>query len=1200
MKKAGNRRRLWVLFSLTLVLFLAWSGGLGSAIKPEAARPAKPLATSAIFFGSDGMRPDLMERFAAEGFMPTFADLMKKGVRGDNGMTAAFPTNTGVGWTSMATGAGGAVHGSTNNTFHMNGDAFGDRTSAFDPGIIQAETIAEAAERAGLKVVAVEWPASRNYPISGPAVDFRTFHSARGVTGNFMRPSDDPAFIASFFLDFDINPLQPATGWSNVPASFSPALETVMIVRDFGFQRYNHSVYIFDSTDDGQMNYDRALLVPWNLDFTSNKEGNDAVATLSEGVFVPIHLNINDSAGPLDGLPAGFWVKLEELSADAQRFRLYHTSVTRFSANDPNLENFLSENFLPSTAADFAPLEAGIVTEETYTEQGILWQDVYFPVIAHLIETEQPDLVLAGVPVTDEFSHQFMALITPGAAVFDDVNRDGIPDGRLAIREGFIRSAYQLADETLALLRNLMPKKSLVVAGADHGFAPHWKGVSAGDVLFNAGLQNNLQTSNCRPGGSSAVRNDDRVKACWAGGTAQIYINLEGRDVNGVVPADQFETVRDQVIDAFLSLVDPDTGENAVATALKKEELRDVDGSDALFPTRSGDVVVVLNPPFQFDAAIPGQEISDSVFFGQHGFLPDLVDLSRNINLRSVFVMEGPGVSNKKVLSNVSIVDLAPTLAFALGIPAPANSTGRILLEAFSGGQRFREVTVLDISDYHGNLEPRQERVDGISHAIGGAAFLDRYFERARMQAQGGSLTVTGGDAIGASPPISGFFGDLPTIEAMNLMGFTSDGLGNHNFDRGAQFLTDTIIPAAAFPYLSSNIIDPATGDTPPEWSPFQVFNVGGVNVGVIGFSNPDIPELIFPGNLGNFIVTDPAAAVNDSAHQLRRMGIKTIIAVGHMGATARDGEGNLIGPLVDLAQQLHGVDVLIGDHTGFEVNEMINGMLVVENLSFGVRFANVKVVTLADSGQVLYKTASIQKPWNIGFDPDPEIQMLIDEKNAELGPILDTVVGSSTVFIPRADSVGQPAGRLAESLIGNVVTDAMRVRANADVAVTNAGGLRADLTAAGDLDAFGNFNIRRRNILEVLPFGNLVVKLTVTGQELKAFLENGVSQIPSVAGRFAQVSGLNFTYDPRLPAGSRVTTILVGGAAFDPNTVYTLAINDFMAAGGDGFPFVLDRATTLEPMTDVVEFLLAATSPITPQIEGRVVCDDGGAGICP
>lgn len=676
-----------IMMSLCLGLLL------GATFALAGGRP--PIARSVIFFGSDGMRPDLMEQFAAEGAMPTYLDLMHKGARGDNGLLPAFPPNTGVGWTAMATGAWPGTHGSMNNTFHVNGDQFGNRTSAFQPftsdgPVIQAETITEAAENAGLRVAAIEWPASRNYPIAGPAVDFRSFHSSRGVTGNYVRPSDDAAFGAIFFLDYDINPLQSATGWTNVPGSFSPALETLMIVRDFGFGRYNHDVYLYDSTNDSTVNYDHALLVPFDSSFSSTKDGGTAVADLMEGEWVDNKLLINDGTGPFadprDGWLAGMWIKLEELNDDASQFRLYHTSVMTINANDDVLARFLTENFPTSVAADFAPLESGFVTEDTYVEQGLMWKEAYFPIIEHIINTHHPDLVLVGNPVVDEFSHQFLALVTPFVngqpnPHFDNLDAIGPPDGRIEIREGYIRSAYEEADATLALVRSLMPSNSLIFASADHGFVPQWQAVSAGKVLLDAGLQNDEQTSNCR-GRISATRNAEKTKACWAGATAAIYINLEGRDINGVVPASDLEATRTAIVDAFSAL-----GDNVVAEIFLKEELSDVQGTNAFHPTRSGDVVVTLKPPFQFDAATPGQTIAFSRFFGQHGYLPDMVDLASNINMHSAFIASGPGIVSNKVVGGVRIIDLAPTIAFALGIDPPADADGRVLCEIFAGHQ---------------------------------------------------------------------------------------------------------------------------------------------------------------------------------------------------------------------------------------------------------------------------------------------------------------------------------------------------------------------------------------------------------------------------------------------------------------------------------------------------------------------------------
>lgn len=418
-----------------------------------------------------------------------------------------------------------------------------------------------------------------------------------------------------------------------------------------------------------------------------------------------------------------------------------------------------------------------------------------------------------------------------------------------------------------------------------------------------------------------------KAKECHAGGTSQIYIRLAGRDPGGTVPAGDYENVRNQIITAFQNLTDPaNPGKQVVDAIFKKEQLRNVDGTDALHPSRSGDVVVVFRPPYQTDAATPGQVIAPSQFFGQHGYLPDLVDLSHNVNMRGTFVAAGPGVRQRGPLKDVRAIDLAPTIAFLLNIPGPQNARGQILYELLSRPSQPRDITILDISDYHGQLVPLSEAADNVtgtgasnpSFAIGGAAFLKPWFDVYRKEAAGVAITVAAGDSVGATPPISSAFGDKPTIELMNMMGFTADGLGNHNFDRGQDYLRQELIPLAKFPYLSANIVD-SRGKTPREWQPSIIFDFhNGARFGVIGFSNPDISTLTRPDALGPFQVTDPVAAVNAEAARLRWRGIRTIVALGHLGATAGT-LTNPSGPLIDLADNLRHVDAVIGDHTDFQ-----------------------------------------------------------------------------------------------------------------------------------------------------------------------------------------------------------------------------------------------------------------------------------------
>jgi 2',3'-cyclic-nucleotide 2'-phosphodiesterase (5'-nucleotidase family) len=1236
------------------------AGGKAKAVHGQPGKAGTPLTKKAIMFASDGMRPDLMERYSERGIMPTFKDLRRKGVEGKNGLLQGFPPNTGVGWHTLATGTWPAEHGSTNNTFHRTGAAFDSTSSFATTGILQADTLLQAAERAGKKVVAVEWVAARGLvpALQGPVVDFRTFIGGRGIVLNFDLPGQ-PALANSFGVQYQRQTLADATGWTNVPISFSPARETTFTHANAQIPGGGvWSVYIYDSTNDGATNYNRVLIV----NSADGKDGSKSVANLARGDWADAKLKL--VSGGLAGRTAGFYTKLIDLNDDATRFRLYFTSVQRVNATynalgpagSDEFAETLARDFPTSTAADFAPLEALIVDEDTYVEQGLKWADAHFAYLRYIFNTlgYKPDLAFIGNPVTDEFSHQFLGLLARTDIdgrrnpYFDDVNGDGTRDRRLDEREGYIQAAYHEADATLGLVRSLMGKRDTTVfASSDHGFAPQWLAINARKILFDTKVRNTVtgldvslhpsgepalggSLSNCRAG--SAL---DLAKACWAGGTVQIYVNPTLPE--GIT----YEAVRTAAINAFQNLTDPgvpgqrpsSTNAQVILKIMRKEELRNVDGTDALHPNRSGDVVVVSRPPYQFDAATAGQNIAFSQFFGQHGYLPDLVKLKRGVNMHGTFVAAGPGIRHRYDIKGVRAIDVAPTVAFLLGIGGPQNARGQILYDIVTDGHDYRELTIFDISDYHGQLVPLTENSDfvinstttlGPAFAIGGSAFLKPWIDAYRKDAPGKSLFVTAGDAVGATPPISAFFGDKPTIDLMNLMGIDADGLGNHNFDVSESYLRNELIPRADFPYFSSNIVD-ASGKTPAEWKPSGIFRFGSVKLGLIGFSNEDIPILTRAGALGPFHVENATSRVTLEAAKLASK-TDAIVAMGHHGATAgtpmRPEPYNALttgtGPAVDLADNVVGVDAVIGDHTDFQViSHRPNGVLLTENRSKGIRFSRMQLVVDKDLDRVVYKTADFHKPWNIGVTPDPAIQARIDALNAELRPILGGTVGTSTVAVPRSDQCGRADGRLCESKIGNFVTDAMRTTYLTDFAITNSGGLRADLTCptTDTPDDFcpaftpPPFPITRGQVLAVLPFGNVVTTLNVTGVELKTMLENGVSQMPAANGRFAQVSGLCFTYDIQQAAGSRVTAAVrqaadgtCTGAAVDLTaaSTYAIAENDFMTGGGDGYPDFRARATTREIMDQTVADFLAANTPISPAIQGRVNCTDSNLAAAP
>jgi 2',3'-cyclic-nucleotide 2'-phosphodiesterase (5'-nucleotidase family) len=289
-----------------------------------------------------------------------------------------------------------------------------------------------------------------------------------------------------------------------------------------------------------------------------------------------------------------------------------------------------------------------------------------------------------------------------------------------------------------------------------------------------------------------------------------------------------------------------------------------------------------------------------------------------------------------------------------------------------------------------------------------------------------------------------------------------------------------------------------------------------------------------------------------------------------------------------------------------------------VENRSKGVMFTRVQLIVDSADGSLLYRTADFHRPWTIGIAPDPELDAALERLNTELRPILGQAIGSAVLPIPRADSCGMSTGRTCESLIGDIITDAMRTTYATDFAITNSGGIRADLTCppeGADLcpqDGTPNA-ISEGQVLTVLPFGNVAVTLKLSGAELKSMLEAGVARMPEASGGFPQVSGLCFTYDITREPGDRVTEAVRqapdGGCSDDridltEAATYTLTTNDFTASGGDAYPVLLPRANSRDILAAVVTAYIAGNSalalpgePLTPELEGRITCIGDG---CP
>ena len=565
---------------------------------------------------------------------------------------------------------------------------------------------------------------------------------------------------------------------------------------------------------------------------------------------------------------------------------------------------------LPWAAGDFAPLEAGVVDEDTYVEQGRDLERAYsHQVIEYVLGTLQPntDLAMVGYPFTDEVSHQFLGLVRPTDAdgdqnpcyditpLFSDATSASARPRRTvsAIREGYIRSAYVDADEKLALARSLMGGNPTTFAGSDHGFAPQWYAVNANAVLKNATVTAasdpthtpvSLHASNASASNCSAT--DDRH-----------HEGLLGRrhhpDLHQRRPPEQHR--ESNLPDLRRG---PCRGQGRVRGRHRPGQPRQAgdppDHGQGGAPQRRRLRLAPPEPEWRRGrrdpAAVPvgrrhsrqGHRLSH--FFGQHGYLPDMVDLANNINMHGTFVMAGPGVKHKDKVKSLRAVDMAPTISLLMGIPGPMNARGAILYDLLKHGEKLHEVTILDISDWHGQLTPLPDAADTIpavplTYPIGGAAYLKTWFDTYTAEAQrsGGKkapvITMAAGDSIGATPPLSNFFGDRPAIEIMNMMGVDIDGLGNHNFDYGADYFREELVPLSNHPFVSANVVD-ANGKTPTEWKPSHTFNFpGGIKVAIVGFSNDDIPALTKPGSLDPFHIANSLAAVNAEAAKVEQEG---------------------------------------------------------------------------------------------------------------------------------------------------------------------------------------------------------------------------------------------------------------------------------------------------------------------------------------
>jgi 5'-nucleotidase len=505
------------------------------------------------------------------------------------------------------------------------------------------------------------------------------------------------------------------------------------------------------------------------------------------------------------------------------------------------------------------------------------------------------------------------------------------------------------------------------------------------------------------------------------------------------------------------------------------------------------------------------------------------------------------------------------------------------------------DLQVLGVNDLHGNLEPSAVG----TRQAGGVAWLASYLRQAEAADPRGTIVAHAGDAVGASPLISSWFHDEPMITATNLMRFDAGTVGNHEFDEGGpemlrlirgghredgkQFkdgvdTSDPRFPGARYPYVSANVVSADTGRY--VLPPFTIVRREGIPVGVIGVTTTETPSIVVPDAVAPFKFLDLSDSVNKQVAILHRLGVHTIVVLAHAGGFQDPGK-DAAGEVLDETRQMDpDVDLVVAGHTHSYLNTKINNALVVQAYKYGTAFAKVKLRVDRRTRDVTASSAEVITTYDDAMAPAPDLAELVKTFHDRIAPIASRVVGNSAAPVTRDTT---PAG---ESALGDLIADAQAREAGAQIALMNPGGIRADLKAG---------QLTYADLFAVQPFDNGLAKTTLTGAQLKAVLEQ---QFRDTGGdKILQVAGIQETYDRTRAAGDRVTGLaLTDGTAVDPAGPYTVALNGFLATGGDGFTVLKEGTSTTSVGSDLdalEHHIQSLPQPFTapdPATEKRIV----------
>ncbi len=434
---------------------------------------------------------------------------------------------------------------------------------------------------------------------------------------------------------------------------------------------------------------------------------------------------------------------------------------------------------------------------------------------------------------------------------------------------------------------------------------------------------------------------------------------------------------------------------------------------------------------------------------------------------------------------------------------------------------------ILYVNDFHGFAEPYPSA--GSREEMGGIAFLAEEINHRRKERP--SLLLSAGDMI-QGHPWANLFEGKSSIEIMNHMNFSAMVLGNHEFDFGQGVLKQRILEAR-FPIIAANL------QGLPYLKPYVIKKISGLKIAIIGLVTEETPITTHPRNVHGLKFLPPAEVVQKMIEELHDKS-DLIIVLSHLGLAAD----------VQLAKTVKGIDLIVGghSHTRIETPMKIDDTLIVQAWEHA-KALGVLDLSIQDKKILQYRgKLSLIRPGQ--NKASPQILDIVNRYQKGVETILNEVIGEAQV-----DLLGKGA-RFQETNLGNLITDILRKETKSDLAVINGGGIRSDILKG---------NIRLKDIHSALPFANHLVVLKVSGQEIKEIFEHSVSDPDPASGRFLQVSGILVTYQPDRPTGQKISTITIGDKPLQKETYYTLATNDFLAIGGDGYAVLKKALDTTE-----------------------------------